>query len=431
MASVKLMTTKDGKRFWKISVSRGKGESPFSERFYWQDTWSKRFAEQQLKAEIGRFETACKNGEVLTRKQRKEIEAAEAEKVRQEEEQRRAEEALNKTLRQYGDETFMPAKVITGIAENTRRYYDNNLQKHIYPALGDIRLKEIKSPHLQELMLSKQKEGLSHSSLLGIHVTLSQLFKMAYLAEVIDRNPMDRVPRPRRPKSEVKSDRVEAFTAAEIQDILDKLCNEDLKRQVMIRLMIDTGIRRGEACGLKWKSVDFDHCRITIENNLCYTKEKGIYEETPKSGQIRTISISPVVMGYLKRLKEQQKADIDKRIKRLTKDGKPLDFNRVADSEYVFTEKGFRDPMHPQSPTRYFTKFGKKYGIDHFHPHKLRHSFASIALTNNADVVSVSKILGHSDVAVTLKTYSHSNEEKMKIAADVFRAAIGEQRKAQ
>ena len=80
--------------------------------------------------------------------------------------------------------------------------------------------------------------------------------------------------------------------------------------------------------------------------------------------------------------------------------------------------------MHPQSPTRYFKKFGAKYGIEDFHPHKLRHSSASIAITNGADVVSVSERLGHSDTAVTLRMYAHANEESIRRAGQTVRDAL-------
>ena len=82
--------------------------------------------------------------------------------------------------------------------------------------------------------------------------------------------------------------------------------------------------------------------------------------------------------------------------------------------------------MHPTSPTRYFKKFGEKYGIEHFHPHKLRHTFASIAITHNADVASVSEKLGHANKGITLKMYTHANEKSIKAAGNIFRAALKE-----
>ena len=95
-----------------------------------------------------------------------------------------------------------------------------------------------------------------------------------------------------------------------------------------------------------------------------------------------------------------------------------------AISKYVFTQDNSPDIMHPQSPTRYFKKFGQRYGIKDFHPHKLRHTSASLAITNGADVVSVSERLGHSDTAVTLRMYAHANEESIRRAGQIVRDAL-------
>ena len=80
--------------------------------------------------------------------------------------------------------------------------------------------------------------------------------------------------------------------------------------------------------------------------------------------------------------------------------------------------------MNPQSPTRFFHTFGKKYGIPDFHPHKLRHTFASVAIAAGADIASVSGKLGHSDMALTLRWYTHTNAEGMKRAGELFREAV-------
>ena len=95
-----------------------------------------------------------------------------------------------------------------------------------------------------------------------------------------------------------------------------------------------------------------------------------------------------------------------------------------AISKFVFTVDGSAVPMHPTSPTHYFRQFGKRYGIIDFHPHKLRHTSASLAITNGADVVSVSQRLGHSDTAVTLRMYAHANEESIRRAGQIVRDAL-------
>ncbi|MBO4561996.1 MAG: tyrosine-type recombinase/integrase [Clostridia bacterium] len=69
---------------------------------------------------------------------------------------------------------------------------------------------------------------------------------------------------------------------------------------------------------------------------------------------------------------------------------------------------------HPDSPTKYFKLLSDRCNFKNLHPHKLRHTFASIAITNGADVASVSETLGHSDKAVTLRMYTHANEESKR-----------------
>lgn len=93
---------------------------------------------------------------------------------------------------------------------------------------------------------------------------------------------------------------------------------------------------------------------------------------------------------------------------------------------WVFTQDDSPEPMHPDTPTRYFQRFGKRYGIEHFHPHKLRHTSASLAITHGADVVSVAARLGHSDSSTTLWMYAHANEESIRRVGQTVRDALKE-----
>ena len=80
--------------------------------------------------------------------------------------------------------------------------------------------------------------------------------------------------------------------------------------------------------------------------------------------------------------------------------------------------------MHVHAFTAYLQKFGKKYNLPGIHPHALRHTMATISIANGADIVSVSKKLGHANTAITLNVYSHANEEAQKRANEVLAEAI-------
>lgn len=392
MASTRKLATKDGKVFYEISVSRGRGKSRLTRRWYPPEGWSRRAIERELAAVAAEFERQSDAGEVISRAEHRERKAQET-----------AEAAKILTFRQYGERVFMPAKTVT-MSENSRANYQGYLDKKIYPALGDIKLPEITPAQITALLLEIQGEGKAHSTVIKVYTILHSFFKMAYLGDMIDRNPMDKVERPKPRKGEVKPIQASAYTAAEVQTIMVSLEREPLKWQALVHLLIDTGIRRGECCALQWKNIDFKTGAITISGNLCYTKQKGVYLDTPKNGHTRTVYAGNKTITLLRQLRTEQ--------------------TRKAFSAYVFTQEGSPEPMHPQSPTRYLKKLSERYGVPDLHPHKLRHTFASIAITSGADVASVSEALGHSDKAVTLRMYTHADQESISKAAQIFREAI-------
>ena len=391
MASIREMETKTG-ICYEVGVSRGRGKSKVYRRFYPEAGWSKRTIDRELNKFVRDLEKEVEAGQTVSREERKE---KELEAMR--------EAAKVQTLKQYGEKVFMPTKKVT-ISENTRSSFQGCLDRRIYPALGDLRMPDITAANISAFLLSVQAEGKSHGTVIKYYTILKSLFKMAYVNDVIPSNPMEKVIRPKPRKDETRKVDVEAYTEEETAYIVECLEKEPLKWRAFMCLMIGTGVRRGECCGLKWSNVDFQNSAITIEHNLCYTPEKGIYLDTPKNGKARTIPVSYDVMGMLKQLRENEGV--------------------IKFTPYVFTQDGTTEPMHPQSPTRYMQKFSAKYGIPELHPHKLRHTFASVCITNGADPASVSEIMGHSDVAVTFRMYVHPNKEKLKTTSNIFQEAI-------
>ena len=396
MASIKLNETKDGRRFFQISVSRGYGKAPYKTRWYWPDGWSKRTAEREAAKQAAAFELACKNGEVLNRAQEREKAAQEA-----------AEAAKLKTVRQYADGVFMPTKEAT-FSENARSSYRMFLDKHILPVLRDVLLLEVSPAMISKLLIDFQRAGYAHATTVKLYNILNGIFEMAFLDDSIPMNPMLKVKRPAPRKDEQpKEESDKAYTVQELAYILSCAAQEPLQWQTYISLSADTGLRRGECCGLQWSDIDFKAGAVTVRRNLQYTAAAGVYATSPKNGKVRVVDVGPDTLALLKQLREKQA--------------------QSCISKWCFTQEGTAEPMHPQSPTRYFQKFGQRYGVKDFHPHKLRHSSASIAITSGADVVSVSERLGHSDTAVTLRMYAHANEESIRRAGQTVRDALKDQ----
>lgn len=392
MPSTRKMTNKAGQTFYEIRVSRGRGTAPLSTRWYPPEGWSQRAIDRELAKVAAEYERQCKAGEVISRAEKKERALLE-----------RQEAAKVQTLQQYGERVFMPSKSIS-ISENSRSSFQGFLDHWIYPTLGELKLPDITAANITALLLSMQSQGKAHATVVKCYTVLNSLFKMAYLSDTIPKNPMDKVERPKPRKDEARKDDVESYTVEEVRHILASLDKEPLKWRALVRLLIDTGIRRGECCGLKWDCLNFKDNTITIQWNLCYTPAKGVYLDTPKNGRARTIDVDPDIMALLRSLRLEQASH--------------------AISAYVFTQDNSPAPMHPQSPTRYLKGFSKRYGVPDLHPHKLRHTFASIAITSGADIASVSEKLGHSDKAVTLRMYTHADQESIKRASQIFRDAL-------
>lgn len=392
MASTRRKTTKAGRDFYEIRVNLGRDRSQLSTRWYVPEGWSQRAIDRELAKVAAEFERQCRAGEVLTKAQE-----------RERREQAAREAAKLPTLKEYGEQVYMPTKAVT-ISENTRTGFQGYLDRRIYPALGHLKMRDITPANITAFLASIQAEGLAHGTVLRCYTILRGLFKMAYMADVIDRNPMDKVERPRPRKDELHKQGPDAYTAKELAYILECVEREPLHWKLFFHLLIDTGLRRGECLGIQWQDIDFRAGTIAIRRSVGYTPKKGTYVDTPKTGRERTIDVTPEIISLLRQQRRMQA--------------------QKAISAFVFTCGVTPGPMNPQTATRHLGLFGRKYGIEGLHPHKLRHSFASVAIINGADIASVSEKLGHADKSMTLKMYTHADQESIKRAGQVFRDAV-------
>lgn len=393
MPTIRKMQNKSG-TFYEIAVSRGRKQSRVFTRWYVPDGWSQRAIDRELTKVAAEFERRVKDGEIVTHKEQQERDAKAAEAA-----------AQILTVKQYGEQVFMPAKKVR-LAENTRDSYQRLLDRWIYPAIGSRKITEVTPEEIDSLLLALQSDGKAHASCVKCYAVLSGLFKRAYQKDVIFRNPMDKVDRPTPRKDEIIKEEPDSCTVSEVRYIMECLDKEPLKWRAYIRLLIDTGCRRGEIAALKWNAVDFTNNQISIVSNACYTPGAGSYIDTPKSRRTRTIDVGADVMALLKEIQREQ---VKKGI-----------------SQFVFPKRGQNsEPMFATSPTKYLATFSDRYGVE-LHPHKLRHTFASIGITNGADIASISENLGHSDKSVTLRMYTHADKESRKRASDIVRDSIKE-----
>lgn len=233
-----------------------------------------------------------------------------------------------------------------------------------------------------------------------------------------------------KPKSD-RNHEVNYFEPEELERIRDCLDKAPLKWKIIAHLLIVTGCRRGEIMGLKWNAVDFDNNSIHINNNLLYSKEFGIYEDTTKTvDSDRSIKLANETMELLREyraywldLRRESGSEWNSFIE--IADGKGIKHRQRA--EFLFVKDNGSDtgyPMHPDSITDWLDKFSERNDLPHINPHAFRHTLASVLCLNGIDITTISKWLGHRNVTTTMNIYEHildkGKEQVVDCVADVI-----------
>lgn len=241
---------------------------------------------------------------------------------------------------------------------------------------------------------------LSSKTILEHHRLIRTILAQAEKEMLVPYNAAAKATPPKPAKQEVNY-----FQIDDIVRIREALEQEPLKWQVITHLLIVTGCRRGEIMGLKWDKIDFKSGRVRIDTALLYAPERGIYEDTTKTGNVRFLNLPAETMALLR---EYRRWYLEQRLK---------NGDRWKDAGFVFVRDDGR-PMNPDSIWSWLQKFSKRHGLPHINPHAFRHTVASILIANGTDVVTVSKQLGHINVGTTEDFYSHIIEESKAKASE-------------
>ena len=235
---------------------------------------------------------------------------------------------------------------------------------------------------------------------------LTNIFNYAEKQDMIAKNPTNRVDAPNKVKKPI-----DALTPEQAQQFFQLLPTLDLDFRCMLHLFITTGIRRGECVGIKWNNIDFTNATLTIERCITYTPQSGVIISTPKTEKsIRTIPLMESTLKLLQEHKKQMQQDHP---------------HTILKEAFLFPAEGdvFK-PRDPNPVTRRVKRFMKVNGFPDLSPHDLRHSCATLLLSQGADVKSVQEILGHADASTTLDYYVKSDLNQMKAATQKYAMAF-------
>jgi integrase len=273
----------------------------------------------------------------------------------------------------------------------TRTYirYRELITLHVLPGLGKIKLQKLSARHLQGLYNQKLEAGYSPQTVKHVHRVLHCALKDALRWELVARNVCENVDAPRVPKKEMK-----ILTAEQAQHLL-VVAQEDPLEALYV-LALTTGMRQGELLGLKWEDLDLVQGTVQIRRTITRLRGEGFVTTEPKTAKSRRkVHLAQLAIEALRRHRVRQNEA------RLAA-GPAWD-----DQGWVFCNTVGRPIEVGNLIHRSFRPLLAKAGLPTIRFHDLRHSVASLLLLLEVHAKVVQEILGHSQIGLTLDTYSH------------------------
>ncbi len=308
------------------------------------------------------------------------------------------------------------------LAPSTYKRYCRMLETRLLPYFGHFYINKIKPTDIMQfydllsrdtqLVRKKDNNGnktlkpLSGKTILEHHRLLRAMLQKAVYWQMIVSNPAERVQPPKaiKPKRKYYDDE----QCKVLLENLTTLGEDQIKYKVAIILTVFTGVRLGELMGLEWQDVDFKTGILSINRSSQYLADKGVFTKTPKTeSSIREVAIPDFVISLLDEYKlwyEEQKS---------------LYGELWTDSNRLFV-KADGKPMHPSTISKWFVRYVAQIGLPVINFHGLRHTNATLLISQNIDVAVVAARLGHAQITTTYNFYVHPIISHNKLAGNAL-----------
>ena len=302
-------------------------------------------------------------------------------------------QTLSQFLAQWLDDSVRPT-----VRPKTYDSYSQLVRLYLAPGLGQTRLSKLTPQHVQNLLNLRLAGGLSPRTVQYIHAVLRRALGQAVRWGLVPRNVATLVDPPR-----VYQPEVEPMNPDQARAFLDAVRGHRL--EALYSVAIALGLRQGETLGLHWRDVDLDE--RTLRVRVARQRIAGMVQFVePKSARSRRVIAMPeVTVSALRAHKVRQ---LEERLQA---------GEHWHDIGLVFTST-IGTSLEPRNVTRHFHETLSRAGIPHKAFKDLRHTCASLLLAQGVHARVVMEVLGHSQIAVTLNTYSHVFPELKREAAE-------------
>lgn len=316
-------------------------------------------------------------------------------------------------------EKFLDEYARLYLKANTVRNYERDIERINSSSIGNMKLGAIKPAHITRFFASLTQEGanlatgeaLSSATIAAINRTLSAVLSKAVKWGYISTNPAQHAERPK-----LQSKEARYLDEPEARRMLILLQDAPIMWRSMITFDLFSGLRRGELLGLQWQDIDFTKRTLTVQRTLNYVPQKGVYLDSPKSATSRRpLHLSGTAISLL--LEQQQWQD--QRREALG--------DAWTETGFVFTADDGRC-LFPTSLTTWFRKWIRNTDLPYITIHSLRHTFASLQISDGVPLIVVSKQLGHARASTTSNIYAHmlaQSEAQADKTFDKFADLIG------
>ena len=289
--------------------------------------------------------------------------------------------------------------------------------RRILPALGHYKLtgltKEVIRNFYEEMRAERKlTDGglISERTVEGLHNTLCSILTDAVEEGYLLHNPAWRMYKP-------QGTRKERPVADEelVQRLITALEGQSLKYETYFKLVLATGMRRGEACGLRWSDINWKKRSIHVQRTVIKLSHEPIFVKPPKTASgDRIVYLSKEMVRLLHSWKEQcaweREHEYDE---------------TLQEDDYLFRQQS-GDPMVPTTFTFSLKKILRQNGLpDNLSVHSLRHTNASVLIAQGVDVRTVASLLGHSQASTTLDIYAHAFDKNKKLAQQKLGEVMG------